>query len=170
MRLDHLLSKEQLTCESGSVACVAHVWWRGAHVAETLANYQRATAGELSTRASTLVGEPLGGTGDRCGWQIVMSTLLSPERTTLACSWWRWWPRSGWVLFFLQAWPGIAYRFSGSRRGGGCWGFGVVRCGLWVGRWLRIAQWTRASLWSSCQGRTVDALAPGADEGRGRPR
>jgi len=24
--------------------------------------------------------------------------------------------------------------------------------------------------WSSCQGRTVDALAPGADEGRGRPR
>jgi len=25
-------------------------------------------------------------------------------------------------------------------------------------------------LWSSCQGRTVDALALGADEGRGRPR
>jgi len=25
-------------------------------------------------------------------------------------------------------------------------------------------------LWSSCRGRTVDALAPGADEGRGRPR
>jgi hypothetical protein len=25
-------------------------------------------------------------------------------------------------------------------------------------------------LWLSCQGRTVDALAPGADEGRGRPR
>jgi hypothetical protein len=24
--------------------------------------------------------------------------------------------------------------------------------------------------WLSCQGRTVDALAPGADEGRGRPR
>ncbi len=45
-------------------------------------------------------------------------------------------------------------------------------CGLgwWVGCVLRIAQWTRASLWSSCQGRTVDALAPGADEGRGRPR
>ncbi len=42
--------------------------------------------------------------------------------------------------------------------------------GLWVGCLLRIAQWTRASLWSSCQGRTVDALAPGADEGRGRPR
>jgi hypothetical protein len=49
-------------------------------------------------------------------------------------------------------------------------GFGVARIGLWVGRLLRIAQWTRASLWSSCQGRTVDALAPGADEGRGRPR
>jgi len=25
-------------------------------------------------------------------------------------------------------------------------------------------------LWSSCQGQMVDALAPGADEGRGRPR
>jgi len=25
-------------------------------------------------------------------------------------------------------------------------------------------------LWSSCRGRTVNALAPGADEGRGRPR
>jgi hypothetical protein len=49
-------------------------------------------------------------------------------------------------------------------------GSGVGRIGLWVGRLLRIAQWTRASLWSSCQGRTVDALAPGADEGRGRPR
>jgi hypothetical protein len=52
------------------------------------------------------------------------------------------------------------------------WEFGGERFGLWVGRWLRIAQWTRAScfLWLSCQGRTVDALAPGADEGRGRPR
>ena len=53
-------------------------------------------------------------------------------------------------------------------------GAGLVGAGgLWVGRWLRIAQWTRAScfLWClSCQGRTVDALAPGADEGRGRPR
>ena len=51
-------------------------------------------------------------------------------------------------------------------------GAGVMWVGLWVGRWLRIAQWTRAScfLWLSCQGRTVDALAPGADEGRGRPR
>jgi hypothetical protein len=49
---------------------------------------------------------------------------------------------------------------------------GGFRMGLWVGCWLRIAQWTRAScfLWLSCQGRTVDALAPGADEGRGRPR
>jgi len=25
-------------------------------------------------------------------------------------------------------------------------------------------------LWSSLQGQTVNALAPGADEGRGRPR
>ena len=52
-------------------------------------------------------------------------------------------------------------------RGSGGW-----LLGLWVGRWLRIAQWTREScfLWLSCQGRTVDALALGADEGRGRPR
>lgn len=60
----------------------------------------------------------------------------------------------------------------------GCWfcpcggGVGVAGAGWWlrVGCLLRITQWTRASLWSSCQGRTVDALAPGADEGRGRPR
>jgi hypothetical protein len=49
-------------------------------------------------------------------------------------------------------------------------GGGVAGGGVGVGRCLRIAQWTRASLWSSCRGRTVDALAPGADEGRGRPR
>jgi hypothetical protein len=57
-------------------------------------------------------------------------------------------------------------------RWGWCWLWLVGVVGLWVGRWLRIAQWTRAScfLWLSCQGRTVDALAPGADEGRGRPR
>lgn len=53
------------------------------------------------------------------------------------------------------------------------WGCGgVAGAGWWlrVGCLLRITQWTRASLWSSCQGRTVNALAPGADEGRGRPR
>lgn len=51
-------------------------------------------------------------------------------------------------------------------------GVGVAGAGWWlrVGCLLRITQWTRASLWSSCQGRTVNALAPGADEGRGRPR
>lgn len=65
-----------------------------------------------------------------------------------------------------MAWPHIPLTFGCDR-----WlGFGVGRIGLWVGRLLRIAQWTRASLWSSCQGRTVNALAPGADEGRGRPR
>jgi hypothetical protein len=90
-----------------------------------------------------------------------MSTLLGPEGTNhTVCVF---------VVSGCQAWPVVAYRFPGQRvflaGGAGCGG-----CGLWVGRLLRIAQWTRASLWSSCQGRTVDALAPGADEGRGRPR
>ncbi len=35
---------------------------------------------------------------------------------------------------------------------------------------LRTAQWTRASLLVSDKERTVDALAPGADEGRSRLR
>ena len=41
---------------------------------------------------------------------------------------------------------------------------GVVVC------CLRTAQWTRASLLVSVYERTVDVLAPGADEGRGRLR
>ena len=51
-------------------------------------------------------------------------------------------------------------------------GFGCLVVGVGVGcaGCLRITQWTRASLWSSCRGQTVDAWAPGADEGRGRPR
>ena len=55
-----------------------------------------------------------------------------------------------------------------------CWGWcGGFGGGWWVVGWLLVENYTvnaRASLWSSCQGRTVDALAPGADEGRGRPR
>ena len=48
------------------------------------------------------------------------------------------------------------------------WGL-VVGCCFWV--WcLRIVEWMRASLWSSCVGRMVDVLASGADEGRGRLR
>ena len=72
------------------------------------------------------------------------------------------------VLVPGMAWS--AYRLVAGLRVGGRGRVWAV--GLWVGRWLRIAQWTRAScfLWLSCQGRTVDALAPGADEGRGRPR
>jgi hypothetical protein len=92
-----------------------------------------------------------------------LGTLLGPEGTTCGLSF------SAVTLLLCgvgdgcQAWPGLA---NGILIGGvEVWG-----CGLWVGRLLRIAQWTRASLWSSCQGRTVDALAPGADEGRGRPR
>lgn len=35
---------------------------------------------------------------------------------------------------------------------------------------LRIVEWVRASLWSSCVGHMVDVWASGADEGRGRLR
>ena len=113
------------------------------------------------------------------------------------CGWWVFQPTSCWVLkkqaprgsrawspFFVGVEGGsatVGRVFSGrpcltthtavlrSRKvfrgwfGGWLWGFGFVCC-------LRIVQWTRASLWSSCQGQMVDALAPGADEGRGRPR
>lgn len=92
-----------------------------------------------------------------------VSTLLGPEGTTSCCCFRDLAGLLVWGLEVCQAWPGPAYRQL-------CVGFGVGRIGLWVGRLLRIAQWTRASLWSSCQGRTVNALAPGADEGRGRPR
>ena len=84
-----------------------------------------------------------------------MGTLLGPEGTTCVVGSSRLRKLPG------MAWCGIPSEVSGS---------GVARCGLWVGRLLRIAQWTRASLWSSCRGQTVNALAPGADEGRGRPR
>ncbi len=76
----------------------------------------------------------------------------------------------GGVAGDVVAWRGLS-RIPGA--GSALWGgVGVAGAGWWlrVGCLLRITQWTRASLWSSCQGRTVDALAPGADEGRGRPR
>jgi hypothetical protein len=86
-----------------------------------------------------------------------VNTLLGPEETS---------PRvCGVVLGWCNATFGC--HTGPRRRGVGVWWW---LWGLWVGRCLRIAQWTRASLWSSCRGRTVDALAPGADEGRGRPR
>lgn len=126
-------------------------------MAETLASFSSATVGTPSTAA--LRGGGNGYVLVRLGRDV--STLLGPERTTV-------------VLLFQNrcevvdlarlpgmAWPHIPLAVAG---------FGVGRIGLWVGRLLRIAQWTRASLWSSCQGRTVNALAPGADEGRGRPR
>ena len=78
-------------------------------------------------------------------------------------------------MLFDQSSPGMTWSFIPFQMSrllavflGVWWG----QFGLWVGCWLRIAQWTRASCFVclSCQGRTVDALAPGADEGRGRPR
>ena len=109
MRLDHLLSKERLAGESRPVARAARLWWWGAHMAETLVSYLLATAGEPSTQVLTFsrvcggVGVP-GGAGVRCGWWMMMSTLLSPERTTGVVPGGGLPRNDGW-LFFLQAWP-----------------------------------------------------------------
>jgi hypothetical protein len=87
---------------------------------------------------------------------VAVNTLLGPEGTSTAPLRWG-----------LLGSSGLPEPVCTTALVGG----GVV-CGGWfgVGCCLRIAQWTRASLWSSCQGQTVNALAPGADEGRGRPR
>src|SRR6185312_9274046 len=89
-----------------------------------------------------------------CGWKTLISTLLSPEGTTRVV---------GLRRTKRQAWPCTAYRQTE---------FGLVLCVVVVG-WLFVENCTvDASIFvfcrSSCQGRTVDALAPGADEGRGR--
>jgi hypothetical protein len=79
-----------------------------------------------------------------------------------------------------QAWPGRSYR------SGLWWVVGGLLGVPGFGGWLRVVGWlwvencivdasilfsvVYSCLWLSCQGRTVDALAPGADEGRGRPR
>jgi hypothetical protein len=102
---------------------------------------------------------------ERCVVRLVLdrnSTLLGPERTTVPVE------AGGCLSVPGMTWPHIPLEEAVSTAPR----FGVGRIWLWVGCWLRIAQWTRAScfLWLSCQGRTVDALAPGADEGRGRPR
>ena len=166
MRLDHLLSKEQLDGEGRPVARAARLGG-GVLVGGDTGEFSSATAGGLSTHRGDLVVERC----CWCGWWEMVSTLLGPEGTTV-------WPagrrppKVGAGLLFRNDCPGMAWSripldASVTAGRGLVWG-----CGLWVGCWLRIAQWTRAScfLWLSCQGRTVDALAPGADEGRGRPR
>jgi hypothetical protein len=74
---------------------------------------------------------------------------------------------SGW--WFVVSRAGLLpYRFGFFFRGGfGCWWWGglvvlVVVCELHSGR--------EHLLWPSFLGHTVDALVPGADEGRGRLR
>jgi hypothetical protein len=104
VRLDHLLSKEQLSREGGTVARGPRMSGRGAHMAETLASQLSATARTLSTCADLSGSGSRGGKVVWCGWWMMMSTLLSPERTTVVvpgggCPGTRW-------LFFLQAWPG----------------------------------------------------------------
>ena len=135
-------------------------------------------------RSFPLRGRAGAGTQQVVRLVVAMGTLLGPEETNthVGVPLWgagggffrviepRFAPFVGWVgvgmAFARHDLDGIPQHVVGFGRG---WWSGVVGW-LWVGRWLRIAQWTRASLWSSCQGRMVDALAPGADEGRGRPR
>lgn len=105
---------------------------------------------------------------------LALDTLLGPEGMTVGCFLGRWFCDA--AVWWCCGGGGVAWR--GLSRIPDAvvplvWGVGgVAGAGWWlrVGCLLRITQWTRASLWSSCQGRTVDALAPGADEGRGRPR
>jgi hypothetical protein len=72
------------------------------------------------------------------GLVVVVGTLLGPEGTTCG------------LLFRCQARSG---GYTGHCVGGCCHLLVVLvsSVGLWVGRWLRIAQWTRAScfLWLS---------------------
>jgi hypothetical protein len=85
----------------------------------------------------------------------VQSGLPGPRgRVAGSGRWGRWW----WV------WCLLVCRLRCSSRPGVVWGWRVAGC------CLRTAQWTRASLWPSFLGRMVDALVPGTDEGRGRPR
>ncbi len=136
-------------------------------------SYLPATAVVVLVQLPFLLGWG-GGNGARCGWRWRGAPCWvlkeQPCRSRVgggvpsvadAC---------GWLLFSV---PGTAWEAYRSRADlDGLLVVLVSSVGLWVGRWLRITQWTRAScfLWLSCQGRTVDALAPGADEGRGRPR
>ena len=92
--------------------------------------------------------EPLCFAGD-----VYIGALLGPERTRECFFLGETYTGSG--LWSYRAFSGVA---------GAAVGLGCVCC-------LRIAQWTRASLFVvSVLERTVDALAPGADEGRRRLR
>ena len=182
MRLDHLLSKEHLPPNGGKGARGPRLVGRGARWRRHWrVSYRQRPAGLVRPGIAPSSGWCAHGSGTSgwCGWWRATGTLLGPERTTVPG------PRvgagrlrAGWsgegLLFRCQAQPGLHTVPSWVGQlwlPGSGWGL-VWAWGLWVGRWLRIAQWTRAScfLWLSCQGRTVDALVPGADEGRGRPR
>jgi hypothetical protein len=79
VRLDHLLSKEQLAVERRSVARGPCLSDRGARMAETLVSRVPATA-DLGSTCLRVVE-----IGGRCGWCLVLSILLGPERTTVLC-------------------------------------------------------------------------------------
>jgi hypothetical protein len=115
------------------------------------------------------VGGVEGAAGGVRWW--VSSILLGPERTNTASG-----PLG-------PLWRGLLFRLPGAaftpddiddlaRLGGVLGGWWCV----WVVGWLLVeicivdASIFCCCLWSSCVGQTVDALVPGADEGRGRPR
>jgi hypothetical protein len=164
VRLDHLLSKEHLDPQRGPGARGPRMSDRGAR----RRRHWRVTTGNGSQREYDLGGASASAGRESLLWMrlvMAISTLLGPEGTTESAM-----PAPpsdrGWVVVSARQDCGNipVIQFVGGVR--------CFRMRFWVGRWLRIAQWTRAScfLWLSCLGRTVDALASGADEGRGRPR
>ena len=98
MRLDHLLSKEQLDGEGRPVARAARLGG-GVLVGGDTGEFSSATAGGLSTHRGDLVVERC----CWCGWWEMVSTLLSPERTTVVFG------PAGCCFGTVQAWPGLAY-------------------------------------------------------------
>jgi hypothetical protein len=156
VRLDHLLSKEHLDRKSGPGAHGSRMPNRGAQ----RRRHWPVRTGNGSPREYDLFGGAESSVGDAAGEGDKREHpvgYLKEQPVGLVFN-----ARHGLVIYTVWESRPVG-RVPRGLVGG---------CGLWVGRWLRIAQWTRAScfLWLSCQGRTVDALAPGADEGRGRPR
>ena len=135
MRLDHLLSKERPTRPFGGwvmVARIIRVWWWGAQVAETL--------------ASSLI------------FLVILVCLVLPPFL---------WGVERWRVVGVGVGEASCWVLRQQTR---VWGLGfrcvavpycppnqsiivwvlVVGVGVGVARCLRITQWTRASLWSSC--------------------
>jgi hypothetical protein len=166
VRLDHLLSKEQLSGESRTVARDLRMSGRGAQRRRHWPVCSRQRPANLVQPLSRGVERDAGAAGSGRQKTAPCWVLKEQPMVLLVADA----PRT-WRLGFQSRHSLVPIPLSLPALWLVVWGL-VGAVGLWVGRWLRITQWTRAScfLWLSCQGRTVDALAPGADEGRGRPR